>query len=253
MKRVLGFAAAWLVVALGCEAEYPEPRFGKMKAAHAEESAPAHKPAREAPAELPRRKTRGGPGSPDPAGGTFVLAQALEGMPGQGKLKASIETSLGTFQCQLFDDRAPLTVANFVGLARGLRPFWDAKVNEWVKRPLYDGTTFHRVIPDFVIQGGDHMGNGTGDVGYNVPDELHPSLKHDRAGLLCMANKGPNTNGGQFFITDAATPHLTAMKSYTIFGECTPTDLVHKIARVPSAGERPNEPVTIKKVTITRK
>jgi peptidyl-prolyl cis-trans isomerase A (cyclophilin A) len=254
MQRVLWFVAAWLVVALGCEAEYPEPRFGKQKA-RAEESIPAPKPAEPARAELPKRSMGGSrvPGSPDPAGGKFMLSDALVGMPKKGKLHASIETSLGTFQCELFDDKAPLTVANFVGLARGLRPFWDGKFGEWVKRPLYDGTTFHRVIPDFVIQGGDHMGNGTGDVGYNVPDELDPSLKHDRAGLLCMANKGPNTNGGQFFITDAATPHLTAMHSYTIFGECAPVDLVHKIARVPSAGERPNEPVLIKKVTISRK
>jgi peptidyl-prolyl cis-trans isomerase A (cyclophilin A) len=252
MRRVLGWTAALLAVVLGCEAEYPEPRFGKQTA-HAEESAPAPKPAAP-PAELPKRKpSMRTPGTPDPAGGKFTLSDALVNMPGKGKLRAKMETSMGTFECSLFDDKAPLTVANFVGLARGLRPFWDEKAGEWVKRPLYDGTTFHRIIPDFVIQGGDHMGTGRGDVGYNVIDEMHPSLKHDRAGLLCMANKGPNTNGGQFFITDAATPNLTAMNSYTIFGECSPVDLVHKIARVPSAGERPNEDVVIKKVTITRK
>jgi peptidyl-prolyl cis-trans isomerase A (cyclophilin A) len=244
-----------------CEAEYPEPRFQRPKA-HAESgqkvrksddthAAPAHaEPAR------PRPMGRGAPTSPDPLNGKFELKDAYAGLPGKGKPHASIETSLGTFQCDLYDDKAPLTVANFVGLARGLRPFWDASQGAWVKRPLYDGTTFHRVIPGFMIQGGDHMGNGTGDVGYNVVDELHPSLKHDRAGLLCMANKGPNTNGGQFFITDAATPHLTAMHTYTIFGDCKPLELVHKIATVPKkyeGGETPAEPVTIKSVKITRK
>jgi peptidyl-prolyl cis-trans isomerase A (cyclophilin A) len=257
MQRVLGFTAVLLAVVLGCEAEYPEPRFGRQKAS-AEEQAPVAKPAEPAPepAPLPKRKSLRAPGTPDPAGGKFTLQDALVDMPNKGKLRASMETSLGTFECQLFDDKAPLTVANFVGLARGRRPFWDEKVGEWVKRPLYDGTTFHRLIPDFVIQGGDHMGTGRGDVGYNVIDEMHPSLKHDKPGLLCMANKGPNTNGGQFFITDAATPNLTAMNSYTIFGECKPIELVHKIARVEKAfqgGESPKEPVLIKKVTISRK
>jgi peptidyl-prolyl cis-trans isomerase A (cyclophilin A) len=253
MQRVAWFVAGLLVVVLGCEAEYPEPRFGKQKA-RAEESTPTPKPLEEPP--LPKRKPSRLPGTPDPAGGKFTLAEATEGLAGKGKLHASMETSLGTLQCDFFDERAPLTVANFVGLARGKRPFWDAKVGDWVKRPLYDGTTFHRVIPDFMIQGGDHMGNGTGEVGYEIADEIHPSLKHDRAGLLCMANKGPNTNGGQFFITDAAAPHLTAAGTYTIFGECKPTDLVHKIATVDKTfpgGESPKEPVVIKKVTITRK
>jgi peptidyl-prolyl cis-trans isomerase A (cyclophilin A) len=95
------------------------------------------------------------------------------------------------------------------------------------------------------------MGDGTGQVGYNINDEL-VGLKHDRAGLLCMANRGPNTNGGQFFITDAAAPHLTQMNTYTIFGDCTPTDLVHKIATSSGGLERPASPVPIKKVTITR-
>lgn len=240
-----------------CEADYPEPRFEKPKAAaeaRAPEKKEAPKPKSEPPPPQPRPSRR--PTSPDPENGEFTLDEALVGLPGKGKLHATLETSEGTIECRLFDDKAPLTVANFVGLARGLRPFWDGKQGAWVKRPLYDGTTFHRVIPGFMIQGGDHMGDGTGDVGYMVKDELHPTLKHDRAGLLCMANKGPNTNGGQFFITDAPAPHLTAMKTYTIFGECKPTSVVSKIAAVPKTfpgGERPATPVEIRKVTITRK
>ena len=196
------------------------------------------------------------PTSPDPIGGKFSLAEATKDLPKKGALHAAIETDEGTLDCKLFDDKAPNTVANFVGLARGLRPFWDPKTVKWEKRPLYDGTTFHRTIEGFMIQGGDHLGDGTGGVGYEIPDELAPGLSHDRAGLLCMANRGPNTNGGQFFITDAATPHLTQMKSYTIFGECSPVDVIHKIAKKPSAtpgSDKPSAPVVIKRVTISRK
>ena len=154
---------------------------------------------------------------------------------------AVIETNKGTIKFELLEEDAPKTTENFRLLA---------------EKGYYDGVIFHRVIKNFLIQGGDHMGTGMGDVGYHLVDELHPSLKHDRAGLLCMANKGPNTNGGQFFITDAATPHLTAMHTYSIFGECKPTELVHKIATVPkeyAGGERPASPVVIKSVKITRK
>lgn len=197
------------------------------------------------------------PTSPDPAGGKFTLAQAVKGLPGKkhGKLVAEIDTSMGKLTCQLFDKKAPVTVANFVGLARGKRPWWDARKAAWMHTPYYDGTTFHRVIPGFMIQGGDYLGNGTGDVGYQFKDEMDPSLKHDKAGQLCMANRGPNTNAAQFFITDAAAPHLDAMHTYTIFGQCAPTSVVAKIARVPQSGppsNRPNQPVTIEHVKIRR-
>lgn len=195
----------------------------------------------------------GAPDSKDPHDGKFGLDEALKDLPGKGKLHATIRTSLGSFECQLFDDKAPNTVANFVGLARGLRKFWSAKDKAWVNKPYYDGTTFHRVIPEFMIQGGDWKGDGSGDMYYVIPDELHPSLKHDRGGLLCMANRGPNTNEAQFFITEAAAAHLDT--SYTIFGECAPVDLVKKIARVPQSGppnNRPLTPVVIEKVTISR-
>lgn len=184
------------------------------------------------------------PTSPDPEAGDFTLDEAVAGMSTDGKLVAEIRTDLGTVFCDLYADRAPRTVANFVGLARGTRPWWDPRTAAWVKRPFYDGTTFHRVIPEFMIQGGDTMGDGSGGVGYEFADEVHPSLEHDRAGRLCMANHGKNTNGGQFFITDAAAPHLDALESFTVFGQCEPTDVVAHIARVPQIGPPSNRPVT---------
>jgi peptidyl-prolyl cis-trans isomerase A (cyclophilin A) len=186
---------------------------------------------------------------PDPVGGQFALADATAGLAGNGPLVATITTSQGALSCKLLDDKAPNTVANFVGLARGLRP-WKDDTGAWVKKPIYDGTTFHRVIKGFMIQGGDPRGNGTGEPGYVIKDEIWTGAKHDRAGLLCMANRGPNTNGAQFFITDAKAAHLDG--NYTIFGECSPESVVHAIANVPVSGEKPKTPVSIQKVEITR-
>jgi peptidyl-prolyl cis-trans isomerase A (cyclophilin A) len=187
---------------------------------------------------------------------SISLEDATKGLKGTGTLSAKIDVeqggkALGTFSCELFDKQAPKTVANFVGLARGLRPWKDPKTNEWVKKPLYDGTVFHRVIPEFMIQGGDPKGNGTGDPGYEFADEPVEGLTFDKGGLLAMANRGPNTNGSQFFITEKPTPWLNG--KHTIFGACTPLDLETKIARVPAgARNMPTDPVTIKKVTILR-
>jgi len=194
------------------------------------------------------------PDSKDPHDGKFSLEEALKGLPAKGQLQATIRTSLGSFECKLFEDKAPKTVANFVGLARGTRKFWSGKDHAWVARPYYDGTTFHRVIPEFMIQGGDWAGDGSGAMYYTIPDELHPTLKHDRGGLLCMANRGPNTNEAQFFIMEAAASHLDS--SYTIFGECGPVELVKRIARVPQSGPPNNRPLTavvIEKISIERR
>ena len=188
---------------------------------------------------------------PDPMNGSFTLAQAAAGLPASGALVATIKTSKGELRCKLFEDKAPLAVANFVGLARGTRPFKDK--NQWVKRNAYDGTTFHRVIKGFMVQGGDPQGTGRGEPGYVFKDELWTGAgsKHDRPGLLCMANRGPDTNGMQFFITDASAPHLD--RSYTIFGECAPVSVVHAIANTPTeAGDRPTQDLTIDKVEIAR-
>lgn len=186
----------------------------------------------------------------DPMNGHFTLEEATKSLPGNGKLVAEIDTSEGKLECQLFDDKAPNTVANFIGLANGIRPFKSNLDNRWVKQPYYDGTTFHRIIKGFMIQGGDQNGNGTGEPGYTIPDEMWGG-KHDRAGLLCMANRGPNTNGAQFFITDAAAPWLD--KTYTIFGVCSPTSIVHTIANMQKdANDRPLTAVGIDRVVVKR-
>ena len=146
----------------------------------------------------------------DPAKGQFTLEQATKGVAGSGLLVAKIETTLGTFTCELYEKDAPVTVANFVGLARGTRPWKDPKTGKWVeKKPFYDGLIFHRVIPGFMVQGGDPLGVGTGNPGYRFEDEFSPNLKFDKPALLAMANAGRATNGSQFFITEGTPQHLT--------------------------------------------
>ena len=134
---------------------------------------------------------------------------------------AVMKTSMGTLIIQLYERRAPKTVANFIGLATGTKKFKDVKTGKWVKRPFYDGLIFHRVIPNFMVQGGCPKGTGTGGPGYKFADEPHPSLKHTGPGILSMANSGPNTNGSQFFITHRATPWLNFRKVTARF--CTGT------------------------------
>ena len=136
-----------------------------------------------------------------------------------GKPTAIIETSVGSLTCTLFPDKAPIGVENFIGLANGTKD-WKNPVSGSTKHgvPLYDGTIFHRVIPDFMIQGGDPAGNGTGDPGYKFKNEVSSDLLFDKPGRLAYANSGPDTNGSQFFITEVAVPHLNG--NYTIFGQC---------------------------------
>ncbi len=187
----------------------------------------------------------------DPAKGSFTLEEATKGLAGAGTLTAKIETTLGTFTCELYDKQAPVTVANFVGLARGLRPWKDPKSQKWVKKPFYDGLIFHRVIPGFMIQGGDPLGVGTGNPGYRFGDEFAPDLSFDKPGLLAMANAGPGTNGSQFFITEGTPSHLTGR--HTIFGHCEPLALVSKITGVERGPrDKPTTDVVMKKVTISR-
>jgi peptidyl-prolyl cis-trans isomerase A (cyclophilin A) len=165
---------------------------------------------------------------------------------------AKFDTSEGVFTVRLFDKEAPKTVANFIGLAEGTKEWRDPATSEKKKQPYYDGVVFHRVIKGFMIQGGDRLGLGTGGPGYNFADEFHPSLRHSRAGILSMANAGPNTNGSQFFITLDPTPHLD--NRHSVFGEVVEgLDIVKKIGSVPTGShDRPVKPVVMNHVTITR-
>ena len=166
---------------------------------------------------------------------------------------ARFVTNEGSFTVHLFDQEAPRTVENFVGLAEGSKQWSDPRTNQKVQKPYYDGTIFHRVINGFMIQGGDPLGQGIGGPGYNFADEFHPKLRHNKAGILSMANRGPNTNGGQFFITLAPTPHLD--DRHAVFGEVVDgMDVVSKIGGTKTGDrDRPVKDVVIQQVTIERR
>jgi len=169
-------------------------------------------------------------------------------------LYAHFTTSEGNFTARLFDAETPNTVANFTGLADGSKEWTDPRSGQRVKQPYFNGTIFHRVIADFMIQGGDPLGQGTGGPGYNFADEFHPTLRHSKAGILSMANRGPNTNGGQFFITLVPTPWLD--DKHSVFGEVVEgMDVVKKIGGTATSkpGDRPLKPITIQSVTIEKK
>ncbi len=167
-------------------------------------------------------------------------------------LTATLRTSQGPVVIRLFPDHAPKTVRNFVELAEGSRQWTDPRTGRATTDKLYDGTVFHRVIPDFMIQGGDPLGSGRGGPGYEFADEIHPDLAFDRPYLLAMANAGPGTNGSQFFITVAQAPWLNG--KHTIFGEVIEgADVVDLISRVKTGSQdRPVEDVTIESVTVER-
>lgn len=165
---------------------------------------------------------------------------------------AVFDTSMGEIICELYEKEAPKTVANFVGLAEGTKEWTDPKTGKKVKKRFYDGLIFHRVIPDFMIQGGDPKGDGTGGPGYKFEDEIKPDLVFDKPGRLAMANAGPNTNGSQFFITQKPTPWLNGR--HTIFGQVVKGQgVVDKIGGAKrDRRDRPLEDVVIKKLTILR-
>ena len=183
----------------------------------------------------------------DPGMTAHVTAPLIPGGP-----TAVFDTSMGRMVCGLYSKRAPTTVANFVGLATGRKEWTNPATHRKMRgKPLYNGTIFHRVIPGFMIQGGDPLGTGSGDPGYFFNDEVTPDLNFDIAGRLAMANAGPNTNGSQFFITVAAQPSLD--QHYSIFGQCTPASVLvaEAITQVPRNDQnRPLEPVLLNKVTI---
>ena len=209
---------------------------GCTRPAQAQTSAPKSKPpAATKPVGQPEGRTQ-----------DQTMADPKTGIPqGKGDLYAIFQTSQGNITVRLLEKDAPETVANFVGLATGAKEWTDPRTRAKSHAKLYDGTLFHRVIPNFMIQGGDPLGTGTGDPGYRFKDEFQSGRKFDKPGLLAMANAGPNTNGSQFFITEVPTPHLN--DRHTIFGEVVKGfELVPKIAR---AG---NGQVTLQHVEIVR-
>lgn len=172
---------------------------------------------------------------------------------GTGQLYARFVTTMGNIVIHLEEQRAPNTVKNFVGLATGTQEWAHPRSGQAQKgTPLYDGTIFHRVIPDFMIQGGDPLGAGTGGPGYRFADEFHPELKHSGAGVLSMANSGPGTNGSQFFLTERATPHLD--NRHSVFGlAIAGVDVIKKIARTATgARDKPVQDVVLQRVEIFR-
>jgi len=199
-----------------------------LAAANAQQSTPAAQ-------ELPDAPTANLPMNIAPNGPTVV-----------------IDTSMGRITCQFYQKQAPLAVANFIGLATGTKDWTDPATRKVQHhKPYYDGTIFHRVIPEFMIQGGDPTGTGTGDPGFSFNDEFNPNLNFDRAGRLAMANSGPNTNGSQFFITEQGYDSLSG--HYTLFGQCDDASVavVKAIARVPrDSSDKPLTPVVLKKMTI---
>lgn len=166
---------------------------------------------------------------------------------------AQLTTSEGAFTVRLFDQKAPKTVENFVGLAEGTKEWTDPRTNKKVSTPYYDGVIFHRVINGFMVQTGDPLGQGIGGPGYKFKDEFHPTLRHDKAGILSMANNGPNTNGGQFFITLGPTPHLD--NRHSVFGEVVEgMEIVEKIGSTPTGSQdRPVKEIAIQTITIERR
>jgi len=179
-------------------------------------------------------------------------APPVDYIPGTGPLKALLRTSMGDIEVELLEKEAPRTVANFVGLATG-RVEWTGPSGRKSTTPLYNGTIFHRVIPNFMIQGGDPAGDGRGGPGFRWKDEASAlRVRHDRGGLLSMANAGPNTNGSQFFLTEVPTPHLDGR--HAVFGRVVANqELVATIARVPrGAMDRPQTPVTLNEVVVYR-
>jgi peptidyl-prolyl cis-trans isomerase A (cyclophilin A) len=250
MKRTGLVMVATLALALAAACKKEAKDDGAAKPASGDKPAGGDKPAEPGPA--PNAPP---PGAGDPEHGDFTLDEATAGLEGKGQLMAKISTDKGDITCELFPDKAPKTVASFVGLARGTRAWQDPKTNEWKKAPYFDGLAFHRVIPEFMIQGGDILsrdyGNdmiGTGGPGYGLDNEIVDDLKFDRPGRLAMARTDePMSAGSQFFITEVPKKSLSG--KYTIFGQCDNLDVVKEIARVPrdqANGDKPNTPVTMR-------
>jgi peptidyl-prolyl cis-trans isomerase A (cyclophilin A) len=210
------------------------------------------------PPALPgeRRRPRGAPShpeptTPDPVEGPYTLARATEGLEGAGALVAVIHADLGRLRCVLDAEKAPTTVAAFVGLARGKRPWWDPYRGEWVERAFYNGLNVYRVIPGTKVEGGCPQSAGEGGPGFTYVPEIVAGFGHDAAGVLSMVVDDDGRAGSRFFVTDGPAPHFNGR--HAPFGRCTPTDAVFRFARVPQAGEnRPLTDIMIRSVAIER-
>jgi peptidyl-prolyl cis-trans isomerase A (cyclophilin A) len=241
--------ACMLVLGFGCEKREAPPTTNSPAATPKAGETPTASSAPAAEAVKPEAVPAAG-GESD-GNKEISLEEATAGLEGKGKLRVEFKTQKGTIHCELYGDQAPKTVASFVGLARGLRPYRDPESGEWKKGSFFDGLAFHRVIPDFMIQGGDPLSRnyqnaeiGTGRPGFTLPDETSNNLRFDKPGRMAMANSGsPTTAGSQFFITEAPRPHLDG--KYTIFGQCDDkdVDIVKQIARVPVDTPNHNKPV----------
>ena len=238
-------AAALMTTPAGAQTASP------AKPAPAKPATPATKPA--APTQKPApttQKPAATPAAPAAAAGGTASTSAAKHGPG---VYAHITTNHGLMVARLFQKEVPMTVENFIGLAEGKKQWRNPRTNTMVRRPYYTNLTFHRIIPGFMIQGGDPEGTGSGGPGFSFADEFNPKLRHNKAGILSMANRGPNTNGGQFFITLAPTPHLD--NRHSVFGEIVDgMDVLMAIGKVPTmkANNRPVKPVVIKTVRIER-
>lgn len=254
-RWTVGVVCALALAAAGCGAP-PEPATPSEPPAAT--PAPAPTPATPAaPAETPAPPAATpAPSTEKPSAATPEATPADTSKPSAAKhgpgVYAHITTSRGAMVARLFDKEAPKTVENFVMLAEGKKQWRNPRTNTMVRRPYYNNLTFHRIIPGFMIQGGDPEGTGYGGPGFTFADEFNPKLRHSKAGILSMANSGPNTNGGQFFITLVPTPHLN--DRHSVFGELVEgTDTLMAIGKVPTkeAG-MPVKPVVIKSVRIER-
>lgn len=251
-RWIVGLMCALTLVVAGCGAP-PEP----ARPADAPATTPAPAPTPEPPPAAPPEKPAPPAEAPPPTTEKpSAAAEKPASPPASAKygpgVYARIATNHGEMLARLFDKEAPKTVENFVMLAEGKKQWMNPRSRTMVRRPYYNNLTFHRVIPKFMIQGGDPEGTGMGGPGFTFADEFHPKLRHSKAGILSMANAGPNTNGGQFFITLAPTPHLN--DRHSVFGELVEgTDTLMAIGKVPTgASDKPVKPVVIKSVRIER-
>jgi peptidyl-prolyl cis-trans isomerase A (cyclophilin A) len=258
MRKLIAIALlAGLAACTSNNTDAPKETPKAVEPAPAPAPAASSEPAKETPPAEPIASTKS-PAADAPKASNAKPDKVVPPVPANKptKILAKFQTNMGNFTAELNEKEAPITVANFVGLATGEKEWTDPKTGQKSHKPYYDGIGFHRIIDGFMIQGGDPLGNGTGGPGFTIKDEYN-NLKHDKAGVLAMARTGaPDSAGSQFYITVAAPTFLDGQRPpYVVFGQVTEgVDVVLKIGKTPTApGDRPLSPVTITKLTIERK